>query len=187
MQSKKFVAGILGFLVMTSGYNAYAGCEDRGGSESDCSATTIHPDCTDNARPKMCTVMVNKMTNELAQLRSAFAALNVNQIASFFHPQCMLNVSGQYLRGRQEVINNSLTPFISISAAIDFGASAYRFQVVNQDTIVTYGDIPSTVTLKDGSVLSVVVRQVVTWTRQDGGSGSSSLPFLVAGDYEQNL
>ena len=145
---------------------------------------TIHPDCLDHHEPRLCTRVVEELTEELGVFNEAFNPPDADQLAAFYHEDAILFVgsAGRFFRGRDEIRNEFFAPLVAGVSHAVVDVSAFRFQVISPNLAILYGSPTTVVTFKDGSVVTLPpLPQTLTWVRQ---GGDSSRPFVVLADHE---
>ena len=145
---------------------------------------SLHPDCLDHHQPRLCTRVVEELTEELGRFNEAFASPDPNQLAAFYHEDAILYVgsTGRFFRGRDEIRNDFFAPLVAgiNSATVDI--SAFHFQVISPNLVILYGSPTSVVTFKDGSTVTLPpLPQTLTWVRE---GGDRARPFVVLTDHE---
>jgi ketosteroid isomerase-like protein len=162
--------------------------DHNGGAESldggEASAGPIHPDCLDHYQPRMCTRVVEELTEELGRFNEAFSPPDIDRLAAFYHEDAILFVgsTGRFFRGQDEIRDEFFAPLAAgvENAVVDL--SAFRFQVISAHLIILYGSPTTTVTFKDGTVVTLPpLPQTLTWVRQ---GGDPSRPFVALADHE---
>jgi ketosteroid isomerase-like protein len=154
------------------------------GTANSASAGPIHPDCLDHQQPRLCTRVVEELTEELGSFNAAFSHPDADRLAAFYHEDAILFVgsTGRFFRGRDEIRDEFFAPLVAGIENAFVDPAAFRFQVISANLIVLYGSPTTTVTFKDGSVVTLPpLPQTLTWVRQ-GGDPSS--PFVVLTDHE---
>ena len=144
----------------------------------------IHPDCLDHQHPRLCTRVVEELTEELGRFNEAFNPPDADQLAAFYHEDAILFVgsTGRFFRGQDEIRNEFFAPLVAdvSQAAVDM--SAFHFQVISPNLVILYGSPGTVVTFRDGSVVNLPpLPQTLTWVRQ---GGDRSRPFVVVADHE---
>ena len=147
-------------------------------------ASTIHPDCLDHREPRLCTRVVEELTEELGRFNEAFSLPDANQLAAFYHEDAILFVgsSGRFFRGRDEIRNDFFVPLVAgiNSAAVDI--SAFHYRVSSPNLVVLYGSPTTVVTFRDGSTVTLPpLPQTLIWVRQ---GGDRIRPFVILTDHE---
>jgi hypothetical protein len=145
----------------------------------------VHPDCTDNPNPQMCTETITELRSELDQFNQFLNPPNVDEIMKFYHEDVIhyISAAGIWIRGRQQLRNLFWAPFSALITGGSFDWSPYHYQVIGPNLVVTYGAIPATGYLKSGGTLSQPpLPQTVTWIRNP--EHDPLRPFVVISDHE---
>ena len=144
----------------------------------------LRPDCFDHPQPRLCTRVVEELTEELERFNEAFNPPDADQLAAFYHEDAILFVgsTGRFFRGHDEIRDEFFAPLVADleSAVVDL--SEFRFRVISPNLVILYGSPSTVVTFKDGSVVTLPpLPQTLTWVRQ---GGDPSRPFAVLADHE---
>lgn len=96
------------------------------------SGRSIHPDCLDHPQPRLCTRVIEELTEELGRFNEAFNPPDLDQLATFYHEDAVLYVgsTGRFFRGRDEIRNEFFAPFVAAFDSATVDTSAFRFQVL---------------------------------------------------------
>jgi hypothetical protein len=144
----------------------------------------IHPDCTNNPHPELCTEMVNDLLTELGKFNEAFISPNLQEAADYYHPRAILYTAAtNFLIGRESIKNTLLAPLFAAirTASVDF--HKFHFSVISPSMIVSYGALPATIVLSNGTTLQQPpLPQTLTWIRNE--SFDRKRPFLITSDHE---
>lgn len=145
----------------------------------------IHPDCKNNPSPELCTDMVNDLITELSNFNQAFITPNAEEAGSFYHPRATLYTSatGHFFIGREDILNSYLKPSFPTFRSANVDISKFHFSVISPTVIVSYGAVPTTITLPSGSILQLPpLPQTLTWIRNE--NMEHKRPFLITSDQE---
>ncbi len=186
MRHMRFIAN--GFLAATASMllgNLPSARADRGCAldvPDVASVEAIHPDCTDNPRPRLCSLIVQRLQAELVNIHNDFLTPTAEKLSSYYHPRAVLHNSNGFFRNRTE-INSFFTGALTVISSIDLNLTTYRFQVIDLRTVIAYGKTSGTFYFKDGSSVSQVdLPQSLVWTCND--ADDSNRPFLLSSQHE---
>lgn len=141
--------------------------------------------CDDHPQRNHCEHIVADLRVELERINEAFDPLNVDEAVRFYDTGVIHYVSStdSFYRGRDELREGFFEPFAAFVEGARLGFSAYSFQVLDQDLIITYGAIAGEGTFTDGTpFVQPPLPQIVTWVRNP--DHDPKRPWVVVADHE---
>lgn len=97
-------------------------------------AASIHSDCVDHHQPQLCTRVVEGLIAELGRFNEAFNPPDLDRLATFYHQDAVVFTRGRFFVGRDEIRNELLTPLVAGITGATVDISAFRFQVISDDS-----------------------------------------------------
>lgn len=126
--------------------------------------TTIDPECTNNTFPRRCTAMVNAVRQRYAEVHEHFLHPTVDWFVSNYDERAVMHAQGAFWRGTAE-ITQLYSAVVSFAKSANLDFSKNRFSVIDNRTVIAYGNVPGTITLLDGSTVPQDnLPESITWT-----------------------
>ncbi len=143
----------------------------------------IDPDCTDNPRPRMCSMMVQQVRNQIANVHNTFLQPNVDAMLNFYQPGAIVHAQGAYWRGTAQ-IRQLFTGLFQIAAKADLDFSTLHYTAPSPFTVVAYGDVSGTIYFLNGqTVPQDALSEMHTW-QCNPLAGPNDRGFRIIGQHE---
>jgi ketosteroid isomerase-like protein len=142
----------------------------------------IPADCSDNPLPSVCGRVVAQIQAELNDFNRAFNPPNPDTLAAFYHEQAILYVHGTAYRGKTEIRNGFFVPFANTFSSGTVDTSAFRYQVIGESKVITYGALTAEAIFTNGHPFhQPPLPQSLVWVRNDRADGPR---FVIISDHE---